>query len=85
MRTVHRPELPLLVLHLGGGVHRIPVAFEMPADLVDLESGDVGSFDVMVPLASLQPQNEFLHLPPDGRPPRGQQGQPSTDHFVDQE
>ncbi len=57
----------------------------MPADLVDFEPGDVGCLDVLVALTSLQPQDEFLHLAPDGRPLRGQQRQSTTDHFVDQE
>src|ERR1700694_109155 len=41
MRTVHRSELPFLVLNLGRGIHRVVVPFEMPADLVDLETGDI--------------------------------------------
>ena len=85
VRTVHGPQLPLLVLHLGGRIHRVPIALQVSADLVELQAGDVGGFHVLVALAALETQDELLHLVADGRPLGSQQRQAAAHHLVDQE
>src|SRR2546425_13099323 len=50
MGTVHGPQLPLLVLHFRGGIHRIAIALEVTADLVNVQPGDVRRLDVLVAL-----------------------------------
>src|SRR5205823_3842399 len=85
MRTVHGPQLPLLLLHLRGGVHGIAIALEMTADLVNVEPGDVRRLDVLVALPPLEAEDELLHLTPDGGAFGRQQRQPAANHLVDQE
>src|SRR2546425_835696 len=57
MRTVHGPQLPLLVLHFRGGIHRIAIALEVAADLVNVQPGDVRRLDVLVALPALKAED----------------------------
>ena len=85
VRTIHGPQLPLLLLHLRGRVHGIAIALEMTADLVNVEPGDVRRLDVLVALPPLEAEDELLHLAPDGGAFGRQQRQPAANHLVDQE